>query len=289
MAKKELKKDLVERINAMIKLTGEKLAEAKLRPAIGKIRAELYTCLALTKGLEDRSLIRDAEAKITVLEATLAKSSADLEKANLESGNLEAELKVFRAERKEQETKEREIDPIQFQILERLGSPASCEWLNLGEIARALKIRVDEAEIYVEGLEKKLGLIFFHPHEPGGGGWLRTAEGNKLVVAKRWAGEESQKAAHKHADLPALQQQILLAILRSPMRASEEYGGAPESEISSVINKSLEKTQLELRRLRAAEMATDGDEPQATYCVPGATLWSLMEKGWAYLDKRDLL
>jgi hypothetical protein len=101
----------------------------------------------------------------------------------------------------------------------------------------------------------------------------------------RLAGESDQKKAYKHADLPPLQHRILLEILRGRLR-DDEFG-AHDNEIASAINESIAKTQRELRLLKKAEMATDGDDIQATFGL--GTEWWFLEKGEEYLDERGLL
>jgi predicted transcriptional regulator len=188
MAKKT-KQSLAQRIKSLINRVG-----AEPQPTLGLIKSELMGCLGLAQTLENSEVISELEDEVTVLETALKKSNLENSNLQTELQSLKTEVDTFRAERRKQEDENRrqDIDDIQFQILEQLGSPTTCDWLKLGEIARAVNIPVDEAEVYMDGLND-LGLVFYHPHEPGGGGWLRTAKGNKLVVAKRWAGEGEPK------------------------------------------------------------------------------------------------
>ncbi|MEY2498230.1 MAG: hypothetical protein QOD12_1786 [Verrucomicrobiota bacterium] len=291
-------KSLTVRINETISSIGELDRTA--------IKALLVRFAKLAKALEDGTAARKAKSKITRLQTALEKaetvqeeSAAALEQSNAELGNLKSELQTmqaeiaqYQAERKKQEEREREIAPIQFEILERLGSPATCDWLNLGEISRALKIPVDEAEIYIEGLDG-LGLVFYHPHEPGGGGWLRTADGNRRVVAKRWASEEGDQKQRecKYADLPKAQHDALLII-------AANVDGISENEIAKKLGMTRALTRRHLYLLRDAEMATDAEEPGSPILAwdsvtgeesDSSPTWNALRKGSEYLAERDLL
>jgi len=267
------KKSLKERIDALVNALG-----AAEKPSSAQIRNELVALALDVEALENGKALAEKDARISDLEAALEKSDVELGNLKVLLEEAGGELATFRVEQKKREEKEREINPTQLKILQRLGSPASCEWLNIDEIARALKIPVDEAEIYVEGLEKKLGLIFFHPHEPGGGGWLRTAEGNKLVVAKRWAGEEQEQNTHKYVDLPEIEHRLLTCITGFD-------DGIDESSLACFLGKTVELVRFTLRKLEKAEMATDGDEPD----YGTGRRWYLLEKGNEYLAERGLL
>lgn len=266
MAKKSLKKRIDDLVDA--------LGGAE-KPTFAEIRNELVSIGAFAEALENEQALAEKDARIADLEAQLGSVQVALQTAS-------AEIKAFRAQQKkqEEEKKRQEVPEIQFKILQRLGSPASCKWLNLDEIARSLKIEIDEAEVYVEGLEK-LGLIFFHPHEPGGGGWLRSPEGNKLAVAKRWAGEEGDQKQHKYADLPAIQHEVLVIVGSDP-------DGVFDQAIAKKIGATLPLTVHTLKLLRKADMATDGGDKRVIFGDDGS-LWWTMEKGEEYLAERDLL
>lgn len=269
-----------------------------------QIKAKLVRFLRLAKALEDSSAARKAKSKIARLEAALEKaeaaqqeSDAALEQSNTELGKLrgelqtvQAEIKQYQAERKKQDESKRKIAPIQFQILERLGSPSSCDWLNLGEIARALKIPLDEADLLVKGLDD-LQMIFFHPHEPGGGGWLRSAKGNMEVVAKRWASGEGDQKQRKYTDLPKAQHDALVII-------AANVDGISENEIAKKLGQTRARIRPHLNALSDAEMATGGEEPGSTITAwnsvtgeesDSSPVWTALRKGSEYLDERDAL
>jgi hypothetical protein len=258
-----------------------------------QIKAALVKFARIAEALEDGTATRKTDAKIARLKSALETSKSNyaaayvaLENSCSEIKDLQSELQTMQAEiakyqeeRAKEEESKREIPPIQFEILRRLGSPATCDWLDLGQIARALKIPVDEAELYVDGLGK-LGLVFFHPHEPGGGGWLRTTEGNKIAVAKRWAGEEGDRTQHKYPDLPGAQHKVLVAL-------GSDLDGLTEETIAEKAGLELPRTIRALRLLRKAGMATDGGS-EAVVFADGA-LWCILERGEEYLEERDLL
>jgi DNA-binding MarR family transcriptional regulator len=269
MAAPKNPKSLKSRIDALFNALG---LDERDRPSAGEIRSQLSQFALSAEKLEDGQSAAEKDATIAVLEAEL--------------GNLKVELEAtktaidgFEAERKKQEESEREIDPTQFKILQRLASESECIWLKITEISRALNIPVDEAEIYINGLEKR-GLVRFHRHEPGGGGWHRTTEGNKIVVAKRWAGEEDKETARKHPDLPPIQHEILLLI------AAGQNDGANENDIVNELGKTLGLVRLNLKALRQADMASDIDE-QADWGM--GRVYYLRDTGAEYLAERDLL
>jgi hypothetical protein len=262
------------------------------KPAYADVRSQLFDFSAAAEELQNGASMREAEEKIARLEeaneALKAAIESEREEFNAEKEYLKVqileakyEIDRFREEEKEREKKELEIDPIQFQILERLGSPGTCDWLNLGEIARALKIPVDETEIYIEGLDE-LGLIFYHPHEPGGGGWLRTTKGNRLAVAKRWAREEEQPYASK--DLGQNAQKVLILIARED--------GLDETAIAERMGIRVSVIRRILRTLKEQGLATDAEEPGealSTSAGPAGPIWKLLIKGEDFLADRSLL
>lgn len=267
------KKDqsLTERISALINRVGEKPA-----PGMDVIKSALVPCLSLAESLEEDAVIREAEARVAVLEKAL-------EDSNTEKGQLQTELESLRTEvegfKEEQRERERKIDPMLFKILQRLPSQAESKWVKIDEISRVLKTPVDEAEVYMNGLEK-LGLAFFHHHEPGGGGWHRTTEGNTLVVAKRWAGDkEDQK---KFADLSE-SEEIILEMLKSG-GLSEDILHIRLIALGSRI--SIEKTVYVLRGMKEKGFVNYNPDEQ-TYGQRHT--WWMTDAGTDYLAERDKL
>ena len=263
MAKKR-SKSITERVNELV----YKLDEVLPPEDGGFIKGKLSQISELVEALEEGSGVREAETKIETLEQQIANLELQLNAANAENDR-------FKDEEKKKEREDRDIKGIQSQILQRLGSPSSCEWLNVGEIARALKIPVDEAEVYIEGLDG-LGLIFFHPHEPGGGGWLRTAKGNRLAVAKRWGGEEEQPSANKGLGDNATKVLILIA----------REDGLDETAIAERMKIRLSVIRRILRTLREDGYATDAEKPGEAFATsdgPSGPIWKLLIKGEDFL------
>lgn len=270
------KKSLKERIDALVNAFG-----AAEKPSSAQIRNELVALALDVEKLEDGQALAQKDARISDLEAALEKSDVELGNLKLLLEEAGGELEAFRTAQEERQEKEREIDPVQFQILQRLHSESECKWLRIDEIARALKIPVDEAEVYVEGLDKR-GLVVFHYHEPGGGGWHRTAEGNKWVVAKRWAGEEEQPNANN--DLGENAQKVLILIARED--------GLDETAIAERMGIRLSVIRRILRILREKDLATDKEEPGEAFTSsegPVGPTWRLLIKGEDYLAERSSL
>ena len=179
MAKKSLKKRIDDLIDA--------LGRAE-KPAFAEIRSELVSCRTLAESLEDGQALAEKDARIADLEAELGSLKIELQTSN-------AEIERFVAERKKQENKKREIPQIQFQILSRLPSKNGIDLLRIDEIARAVSIPLDEAEIHIDQL-REAGLSSSRYNSYDASVWYRTMEGNKLIVARRLAGEEDQKTAN---------------------------------------------------------------------------------------------
>ncbi len=268
-------KSLKSRIEALINSLG-----GRDKPTLPKIRSELVSFALLAEALEDGQATREAKAKIAGLEAALEKSNAELGSLKVQLQAANAEIERFLADRKKQEEKEREIPPIQFQILSRLPSEhGGGNWLRIDEISRAVNILPDEAEIHIDRLEKA-GLATRRYNAFDALVWHRTIKGSELVVAKRLAGEEGagDQKPYKYADLPKIQHEALLLMVG-------EDEGINEREIAKRLGKSLALTQHNLSLLRDADMATDGDE--ADYGT-GRT-WVILKKGNEYLAERNLL
>ena len=121
------RKTLKSRIDALFNALGGPEAD---RPNTGEIKTRLFDFAAEAEALENGEATREAKEQIEGLEAALEQSEAAREQANAENGSLKAalqsvnaEIERFRKEQKEREEKEREIDPVQFQILSMLPSP----------------------------------------------------------------------------------------------------------------------------------------------------------------------
>jgi predicted transcriptional regulator len=276
MAKKSLKKRMDDLIDA--------LGRAQ-KPTLADIRSELVSLRPLAESLEDGQALAEKETTITGLKEENENLKVELQMAN-------TELDTFRAERKkqEEEKKREEIPRIQFQILQRL--PLVHEnGHRLDPIARAAGIPMDEAEIHLDALCKaKLAKKNSNWPRVNAPTWQRTMRGNKLVVAKRLAGEEGEKEqkTYKYSDLPKIQHDALVML-------PGEEDGIYESKIIQRLGKSTALVRRNLRLLREAGMATDeppGSEIVATYQsedAPWSPTWILLPKGEDYLAERDLL
>jgi hypothetical protein len=280
------RKTLKSRIDDLFSALGGPEAD---RPAPNEIRNELSVFASMAEALENGEATLETEAEIAALDTALEQSNATLEQSHAENTNLKAtlqtintEIEALREEKKKREEKERDIPDIQLKILRSLPSKYGGSTLNMREIARTASVRVDEAEIYVEGLEK-LEFAVFEYCEPGGGGWRRTAEGNKLVVAKRWAGEEEKEEIKtkrsKHGELTHPEE---IALLKMAENVNE---GAIEPEIAKVLGYTQAQTAFILLLLSQKNMAAASDEPD----YGSGVTWFILTKGLEHLGERGLL
>ena len=194
---------------------------------------------------------------------------------------VQAQIEQYQAEQAGRQKKERDIPPIQFKILQRLASESECNWRRIDEISRDVKIPVDEAEVYIQGL-KKLGLATFHPHEPGGGGWHRTTEGNRLVVAKRWAGEEPAPTK-KYSDLSEIEESILEMLIGEDEGVNERliHQSLEDNGVKITLNKVIWILETSLKRF------VDYDPGEPTYGT--GNTWFIADAGREYFAERDKL
>ncbi len=141
MAKKK-NQSLTERIAALINRVG-----AKPEPTFGDIKSELVECLGLAETLQDGAAIRDAEAKVEILETEKSNLKIELEA-------LQTEVKAFRAEREKQEEKKKreEMPDIQFQILRGLPTEHIGDGATLKGISRRNSTPPDETAIHLNRL-----------------------------------------------------------------------------------------------------------------------------------------
>jgi hypothetical protein len=244
-------------------------------PTNTDVRGKLVALGLLVEALEEGAAIRDAEAKAAILETENSNLKTELDA-------LKTEVGAFRAGRKKQEEKDRELPAEQFEILRRLPSIHGGVGLTVLEIWREVKGRLDETEIHVDKLEKA-GLIAWHMEADGEKFWRRTMSGNELVVAKRLAGEEDEpQSRYKHTDLPEVEQ-LILTILKGFKDAAKTFQIAAGLGLHE-IQASEDKTEYLLRGLEKKGFATSDDETYQT-----GTDWFITDKGTEYLAERDLL
>jgi DNA-binding transcriptional ArsR family regulator len=280
MAAPKNPKSLKSRIDALFDALG---LEESDRPSTGEIRSQLSQFAVLAEKLENSQAAAEKEAIIAALETEFSNLKVELEAAK-------TAIDGFEAERKKQEEKEREIPPIQFEILKCLPSEYGGIRLRMDEIAAAVNIPVDETEIHVERL-RRAGLVGPQENEILGDFWYRSKDGNELVFAKRLAGEEEQKKQYKYADLPQIQQEALRQLAD---------GELTEREIARLLDKKLRLVRYHLHSLREAEMATDAEENPGSTVLgfsdtdekgeePYSPMWRILSDGEAYLAERELL
>jgi len=260
MAKKSLKK----RIDALVDALG-----GAQKPTFAEIRSELVAVGAIAQELEDGQALSEKEAAIAALEAENENLKVELEAAN-------AELEAFRADRRKQEyqNQQKEMPPVQFEILNRL-SHESGYGDTLNEIAAVAKITVDEAEIHMDRL-RKAGFAKRKYTWADDWLWRRTMAGNEYVIAKRLAGEAEipERYRSKHADLPRKQHEAVLALAR------HEGAADVEQIVAEIGRTSIFQTENVLQALKKARFADCGDDPET---------WWLLEAGKDYLAERGLL
>lgn len=212
MAKK--KQSLTKTIEELINSIGKAPA-----PTLGDIKGLLIDALPLVESLEHGSAVREAESKISILEAALKESQSALKQSQAETDSLLIELHTarddvdrFRAEQEKREKENREIEPKQLEILSRLPTENQGGLMTFGEIIQAVSISFEEAEIRLDSLQKE-GLVIRGETFSGHIAWQRTIEGTKLVLARRLAGEEEEKQPQrKHANRTEIEEDVVKAL-----------------------------------------------------------------------------
>jgi hypothetical protein len=268
MAKQSLKK----RIDALVDALG-----AAEKPSFLEIRNELVPIGIEVEALEDGQALAEKEAQIAVLEAALEKSNLENSQLQVELQTANAELETFRAAEREKQEGERKKDlpDKQFEILEWLPSEYGGEWRGIGEIADAVGIPVDEAEIHLSKLRKaQLAISRYNAYDAVV--WHRSETGNELVLAKRLAGEAEQAENKYYADLPLTEHKALGII------AAARENGASEAEIANKLRKTAGRTRLALMVLEGKDFA--GQPPEDP-----EKRWFLRTRGAFYLAERGLL
>ena len=274
-------KSITERINDLV----YKL-DAVPPPEPHFIKGRLSQISELVEALEQGKVIREAEAKIAVLEKQKRKFKAENENLKVELQAAKTEIQRFRAEQKEREKKDKDIPDIQFKILKDLPTEHMGDGATLKGVSRRAKIRPDDAEVHLARLVKA-GLADFRQHHLTGGvftAWYRTIPGSELVLAKRLASEEQEEEEEYTQPQPDLLQgeRIVLSIVAegdgmTPEQIVERYNKA-----LPVIGKTIGTAAmilLFLIRLRDRKMVSD----------VGGKQWKARRRGIAYLAERDML
>jgi hypothetical protein len=214
---------------------------------------------------------------------------SELGNLNVTLKELNGELEAFRSAEREKQEEERKKDlpDKQWEILWCLSPQSESNWLKTREVATAVKVPVDEAEVYLDGL-KKLGLAFWHSHDPGGGGWLRTMEGSRMVVAKRWAGEEEAEQRDPDrfgAPLTQSQRLVVLYVAKSNGVTAEELAEQLEKEIPTLGSRiwTPQSVLFLLITLREKQMVIDQPAPSSQ--IPRK--WIARRKGIEYLAESE--
>ncbi|HSH38222.1 MAG TPA: hypothetical protein VK993_05500 [Chthoniobacterales bacterium] len=264
------KKSLKERIDALVHALGG--AE---KPSFADIRSELVSIGLSIEEIESGQALTEKDTRITNLEAQLGDLNVSLEQAK-------GELNAVRADRKKHEEKQEDIPQDQLRILQLLPTPFAQDYGPTAEaISRAVGKPLDETVIHIRRLEKgPPPLIEWQTDQFGQAVWFRTDEGNKLVVAKRWADEAEQRAHRKYADLPDDQARALRMI------AAGGDGGESETVIAKNLGLNvLANSLFVLEPLREAQMATPSEAPD----YGTGTKWLILRNGVEYLVERNLL
>ena len=273
MASKSLKKRIDDLIHALGGAT---------KPSYIEIRNELAVLSPMAEALEDGQATREKDARIADLEAELGSLKSELGNLNVLLQTANSEIAKFRADQKKRDEQERDIPPIQFEILERLPSEHGGEWLAIDLIALVFNIPVDETEIHLDRLEKA-GFAVRRQYLSGQVVWHRSMKGNELVLAKRLAGKdtEEQKPKRKpHPDLSHAEQIILLIVAKTKGLTADEiferYTKAIPIKGRPIA--TLGMIQLLLIKLRGKNMASDADG-----------MWVILSEGREYLVERNIL
>jgi hypothetical protein len=240
------------------------------KPTAIQIRSELVAIGIQVETLENSQTLAEKDARISDLEAELHGLEVALNTAN-------SELNRFREEQTEREKRETEINDTQFEILKRLPSKHGGTGLTMLQMWRETGQLLEELEIHVDWLERNT-LIDWHV-DHGEKHWRRTILGNKLIVAKRLAGEEvteeQPRERYKYPNLPEDEDWIVEFL-------NSRGGVATLPQISDELDVSLEKAEYLLRSLEKKSFV------RATLEVSPAEWW-LLDEGADYLGERDRL
>ena len=276
------KKSLKERIDALVNALG-----AAKKPSSAQIRNELVALALDVEELEGGQALAEKDARISDLEAALEKSAVELRNIQVLLEQAGGELEAFRTEQKERQEKERDIDPVQLKVLASLGSQYSGRGLGMLEISRNAGIRMEEAEVYVTGLEK-LGLAICQRHETEGVTWRRTAEGNRWVVAKRWAGEEEAQEAKPQAKHDELGVNETIALRMMAKKGDE---GITALEIAERVRGGSTEMMFLYILVLLKQKNMVGDGYNEGHGPPHGTprRWIILKAGVDYLAQRGLL
>jgi hypothetical protein len=234
MATKSLKKRIDELVNALGGALTPKLAS--------QIRGDLIELGGLVEAVENGQSAAQQEARIADLETELGNLQVSLTEAN-------SQIDRLREEQEERERIEREINDTQFRILNRLPSEHSGNGLKMKTIFLYANAPVDQTEIHIDWLRNS-GLIesyqvMFHSSDSFVDTlWRRSKDGNKLVVAKRLAGEHNEaerKRRQSEIKLSVPDQAVLGALIGRPegQTAPEILGRVgmilPRSTVATIL------------------------------------------------------
>lgn len=266
MGKKSLKKRIDDLVNSLG--MAEKPAPLDIRNVLVPIGIEV-------EALEDGQALSEKDTRIADLEGELRDLQITLQTAS-------DQLETFRAEQKEREEKQREIAPIQLKILRSLPTQYDGHrGPGIAEIAHTAGGPIDEAAIYIEGLEA-LGLARRQQYNDGSVSWLRTTTGNQLVVAKRWAGEEEKEETaqeSRSAELSMPESVALVKMARAP-------DGITPSELAQTLQFKTTATALFiLVLLREKGLAADRSAQHFTL----ERRWFILPKGAQWLSEHSML
>jgi hypothetical protein len=266
-------KSIKKRIDELVNKLGEIPP-----PNAGTIKGELLDIGSSVEALEEGAAIRDAEAKVTILESENANLKTELKL-------LKGEVETFRAERKkqEQESKRADIPDIQFEILKRLPSESESSGLGFQDLASAFNIPVYEVEVHVDALAKAGLARPTREHRT----WVayRTMAGNKFMLAKRLAGEE-QAPERKYPDLPDIEERMLAMMIGENEGVREEFiHGSLENLWRVTI--TLEKVKWLLKTSLKDKGFAYYDPEEATYGMGYS--WFITDRGTEYFAERNKL
>jgi DNA-binding transcriptional ArsR family regulator len=253
-------------------------AIGKPEPYPGCFKGELVNILASVQELENGAAVSEAEAKVAAFETALEESKAENANLKAELKEAKAEIEAFQAAEREKQEDERKKDlpDKQFEILEWLPSEYSGKWRGIGEIAAAVGLAVDVAEIHLSKL-RKAGFAILRSTAYDGTAWHRSETGNELVLAKRLASEgEQTQTQYYYPNLPD-SEHIALGVI-----AAARENGASEIEIAKKLRQTVGRTRLALMVLNSKDFA--GQPPEDP-----EKRWFLRTTGAFYLAERGLI
>jgi hypothetical protein len=208
------------------------------------------------------------------------------------NGEYERIMKQLSAleRQKEEEANPAKLPNEQWKILALLQPEAIRTIPALKVYQKIRSIPPDEIEWHLRKLkELKYAGSFRDVFQAESEVWFRTELGNRIIIARRRAGEEVSESPHRKYDpLTDVEEEILIC-LKSEKEGQRERRIHAYLELSG-LKISLDRTCFLLRRLEDMQMTWPRRDRLYSGGGPDAgPLWFIAKFGQEYLDERNLL